>query len=79
MKKSNIIYHIYGGKMPTIMKITKKTVDNAVIDSLFDDRGYTDDDKTALMRIIDDCQRNGIKYTMSKYVKKLYKEVYGND
>lgn len=68
-----IKYRIYGGEMPTTLKITKKTIDNAVIDSLFDARGYTDDDKTALMRIIDDCQKNGIKYTMSAYVKKLYK------
>lgn len=74
-----IKYHIYGGKMPTTLKITKRTVDNAVIDSLFDFRGYTDDDKTALMRIIDDCQKNGIKYTMSTYVKKLYREGCKND
>lgn len=71
-------YHIYGGKMPTTLKITKRTVDNAVIDSLFDFRGYTDNDQTALKRIIEDCQKNGIKFTMSTYVKKLYKEVYGN-
>ena len=78
MGKIKIKYHIYGGKMPTTLKITKRTVDNAVIDSPFDARGWTDDDKTALKRIIADCVENGIKYTMSGYVKKLYKEVYGN-
>lgn len=77
MKK--IKYHIYGGEIPTTLKITKRTVDNAVIDSLFDARGWTDNDKTALMRIVDDCQKNGIKFTMSTYVKKLYREGCKND
>ena len=59
--------------------ITKKTVDNAVINSLFDARGYTDNDQTALKRIIADLEFKGVEYTMSAYVQKLYKEVYGND
>ena len=65
--------------MPTTLKITKRTVDDAVIDSLFDDRGCTDDDHTALARIIEDCKKNNVKYTMSKYVWRLYKEVNKND
>ena len=62
--------------MPT--KITKRTVNNAIVDSLFDARGYTDNDHTALKRIIADLEFKGEEYTMSKYVQKLYKEVYGN-
>lgn len=62
--------------MPT--KITKRTVDNAIVDSLFDARGYTDNEQTALKRIIADLEFKGEEYTMSKYVQKLYKEVYGN-
>lgn len=61
------------------VKITKRTVDNAIIDSLFDARGWTDNDHTALKRIIADLEFKGVEYTMSAYVQKLYKEVYGND
>lgn len=60
------------------IKITKRTVDNAIVDSLFDFRGYTDNDHTALKRIIADLEFKGVEYTMSAYVRKLYKEVYGN-
>ena len=65
--------------MGNIIHITKRTVDNAVIDSFFDARGYTDNDRTALKRIIADLEFKGVEYTMSTYVKKLYREVYGND
>lgn len=50
--------------MPT--KITKRTVNNAIVDSLFDARGYTDNEQTALKRIIADLEFKGVEYTMSK-------------
>lgn len=61
------------------VKITKRTVDNAIIDSLFDARGWTDNDHTALKRIIADLEFKGVEYTMSAYVKKLYREACNND
>lgn len=59
-------------------RITKRTIDNVIVDSLFGE-GCTDNEQTALKKIITELESKGVEYTMSSYVEKIYKEVYGND
>lgn len=53
------------------MKITKRTIDSYIIDSLFS-KGGTYDEQTALKKAIEDCNSKGIDYTMSAYVRKIH-------
>ncbi len=53
-------------------KITKRTIDRYIIDSLFSFEGYTDNEQTALRKAIAECERKGEKYTMSAYVKRIF-------
>lgn len=55
------------------IKIDKRMIDAYIIESLFDFRGYTDNEETALRRILDDLHENGIgNCSMSKYAQKVY-------
>lgn len=54
------------------MKITKRTIDKYIIDSLFSFEGYTDNEQTALRKAIADCKAGGENYTMSAYVKRIF-------
>ncbi len=54
------------------MKITKRTIDKYIIDSLFSFEGYTDNEQTALRKAIADCKARGENYTMSAYVKRIF-------
>lgn len=58
------------------IKIDKRLIDSYVVDSLFDFRGYTDDDKTALKRILSDIENAHIlNWSMSRYAEKVYKQL----
>lgn len=57
--------------MKKTIKITKKTIDNEIINSLFDFCGYTDDPKTALQKIIARLENEKINYTLSAYARKI--------
>lgn len=54
------------------MKITKRTIDSYIINSLFSFEGYTDNEQTALKKAIADCKAKDESFTMSAYVKKIY-------
>ena len=55
------------------IKVDKRMIDAYIIESLFDFRGYTDNEETALRRILNDLFENGIgNYSMSKYAQKVY-------
>lgn len=56
-------------------KITKREIDNVIIYSLFDFRGYTDNEETALKRIIEDYTEKGIEFTLSKYAENVFKRI----
>lgn len=70
------VYCIHDGKKVKEMdhlKIDKRMIDSYIIDSLFDFRGYTDNEETALKRILTDIKNaHIINYSMSKYAKKVY-------
>lgn len=54
------------------LKITKRTIDRYIIESLFSFEGYTDNEQTALKKAIADCDARGINYTFSAYVKNIF-------
>ena len=56
-------------------KITKREIDNVIIYSLFDFRGYIDNEETALKRIIEDYTKKGIEFTLSKYAENVFKRI----
>ena len=56
-------------------KITKREIDNVIIYSLFDFRGYTDNEETALKRIIEDYTEKGIEFALSKYAENVFKRI----
>lgn len=72
-------YCIHNGKKVKELdhlKIDKRLIDAYIIESLFDFRGYTDDEKTALKRILSDIENaHIINYSMSKYAQKVYNEM----
>lgn len=55
-------------------KITKRDIDNVIIDSFFDFR-HTDNEETALKRIIEDYTEKGIEFTFSKYAENVLKRL----
>ena len=58
------------------LKIDKRLIDAYIIGSLFDFRGYTDNEETALKRILTDIENaHIINYSMSKYAQKVYNEM----
>ena len=57
--------------MKKSIKITKKTIDNEILNSLFDFASYTDDPKTALQKIIARLEKEKINYTLSAYARKI--------
>lgn len=61
--------------MKKAIKITKCTIDRKICESLFDFRGYTDDEFTALNRILDECITEKIPFTLSEYAMKIYKGI----
>ena len=72
------VYCIHDGKKVKEvdhLKIDKRMIDSYIIDSLFDFRGYTDNEETALKRILDDLKNADIiNYTMSRYAEKVYRQ-----
>ena len=55
------------------IRIDKRLIDTYIINSLFDFRGYTDNEETALIRILTDIENaHIINYSMSKYAEKVY-------
>lgn len=60
------------------MKITKHTLNNEMQMSIFDFEGFISDEKILLTRVIDRCRKNAEEFTMSTYVKKIYKELQTN-
>lgn len=73
------VYCIHDGKKVKEMdhlKIDKRMIDSYIIDSLFDFRGYTDNEETALKRILTDIENaHIINYSMSKYAAKVYNRI----
>lgn len=65
--------------MVHIMKITKRKIDYYIIESLFSFEGYTDNEETALKKAIADCKAKGEEYSMSAYVKKIWKGMANNE
>ena len=58
------------------LKIDKRLIDAYIIESFFDFRGYTDNEKTALKRILTDIENaHIINYSMSRYAQKVYNEM----
>lgn len=57
------------------IRIDKRLIDTYIINSLFEFRGYTDNEETALRRIMDDLKNADIiNYTMSRYAEKVYRQ-----
>lgn len=56
------------------VNITKRTIEEKKIHSLFDFGGTITDDKQALQAIITECNESGIEYTLSAYCKGLLKQ-----
>ena len=55
--------------------IDKRLIDAYIINSLFEFRGYTDNEVTALKRIMNDLKNADIiNYTMSRYAEKVYRQ-----
>lgn len=52
-------------------KITKRDIDRKIIESIFTFEGYTDNEKTALDKVIAELRSQNIPYTMSQYVKEI--------
>lgn len=73
------VYCIHDGKKVKEMnhlKIDKRMIDSYIIDSLFDFRGYTDNEETVLKRILTDIKNaHIINYSMSKYAEKVYNRI----
>lgn len=58
------------------LKIDKRMIDSYIIDSLFDFRGYTDNEETALLRILTDIENaHIINYSMSRYAENVYNRI----
>lgn len=58
------------------LKIDKRLIDAYIIESLFDFRGYTDNEETALKRILSDIENaHIINYSMSKYAENVYNRI----
>ena len=63
-------YCIHDGK--NVKELDHLKIDKRLIDS----RGYTDDEKTALKRILTDIENaHIINYSMSKYAQRVYNEM----
>ena len=73
------VYCIHDGKKVKEvdhLKIDKRMIDSYIIDSLFDFRGYTDNEETALIRILTDIENaHIINYSMSKYAENVYNRI----
>lgn len=74
-------YCIHDGKGKNVkeldhLKIDKRMINSYIIESLFDFRGYTDNEETALKRILSDIENAHIlNWSMSRYAEKVYKQL----